>query len=290
MSVDNLKINRTDIEKIVLVGGRNARAAQTIINGLEEKPDYIINGGHFVNSPGHQHHGLTITDAIVNGEFINGGNYNEMYEDEGFAWNNINDLTFTTTSTAIKNKYDNYLAGSPCLVKNGVLNENKYLNSVFARQKTKRIGMGITDKYLIFSFPKNNCTAKNVAQKLMGFGCKNAILLDGGGSQYVGKVNSGKVSHLDANCKNRPVSTWICIYMKKTKTFPRVYEVVTSKLNMYSQPDINSALYKREIPSGVLTKGSRITVFDIVYNEKETRYYAKSYGYYVALTGIKDTQ
>lgn len=288
MAVDNLKINREDIKKIVLVGGRNARSAQTIVNGLKEKPDYIINGGHFVNSSGHEHYGLTVTDAIVDGEFINGGNYNEIYEDEGFAWNDASDMIFTSTVTARKNKYTNYLAGSPCLIKNGSPNSNKYLNSYFARQNTQRIAMGLTDKYLIFSFPKRGCNVKTITQNMSNYGCKNAILLDGGGSQYVGQVVEGKVKHLDGNYKNRPVSTWICIYLNKEKAFPKIYKVTTSKLTMRTQPSINSEVHKKTIPRGYLLKNDRITVFDIIYNEEENRYWAKSYGYYVALNCLEE--
>jgi hypothetical protein len=47
-------------------------------------------------------------------------------------------------------------------------------------------------------------------------------------------------------------------------------------------------LHTSSIKSGKLKKGDRITVFEIVYNEKEKRYWAKSYGYYVALNYLKE--
>lgn len=289
MATDNLKIAKADIEKIIVVGGRTARAAQTIVNNLEEKPDYIINGAHFENNGASKAYGLTISDTIVDGEFINGGNYStNIYEDEGFAWNNAADMKFTTTSDAKTSHYDYYLGGSPCLIKNGSLNKNKYLATKFANKKTRRIGMGVTDKYLIFSFPNENCTLKNVANKLMAYGCKDAIALDGGGSQYVGKVNNGKVAHLDGNKKNRAVSTWICIYLKKKPKFPKVYSVITSTLNMRTEPKLTAPLYKKAIVSGKLKKNDRITVFEIVYNKEENRYWARSYGYYVALNCLEE--
>jgi hypothetical protein len=183
------------------------------------------------------------------------------------------------------------MAGSPCLIKNGVLNASKYLNSTFAKRLTRRIGMGVSDNAIYFSFPTNDTTAKTVANSLKSYGCKNAILLDGGGSQYVGKVENGKVIHLDNNKKNRAVSTWFLIYLKKQKpTFPKVYEVVNcTSLNMRIKPDVASAIYKpASFPNGKLPKGSRITVFEIVYNEKEKRYWAKSYGHYVAMEYLKE--
>ena len=50
MAVNNLRLNKKDIDKFVLYGGRKAKTAQAVINELEEKPDYIINAGHFDNS------------------------------------------------------------------------------------------------------------------------------------------------------------------------------------------------------------------------------------------------
>lgn len=290
MATDNLKIAKADIEKIIIVGGRNARAAQTIVNKMVDKPDYIINGAHFDNDGASKTYGLTISDTIIDGEWINGGNYStNIYQDEGFAWNNAPDIKFTTTKDAQNKDYDFFMGSSPTLIKNGALNSNKYLNTRFSNAKTKRIGMGVTDKYLIFSFPQENCTLKTVAKKLLNYGCKDAIALDGGGSQYVGKVSNGKVTHLDGNNKNRPISTWICIYLKKVPKYPKVYKVITSTLNMRTEPKLTAPLYKKSIASGQLKKNDRITVFDVIYNKDEDRYWAKSYGYYVALNCLKET-
>lgn len=293
MAVDNLKLNKSDIDKIVLYGGKNAKTAQAVINSLTDKPDYIINGGHFENSKFSKYYGMTIVDTIVDNKWINGGNYNIMYENQGFAWNNLNDLSFVTTynTKQMEKDWKYYLAGSPCLIKNGKLNDNKHFTGSFATQNTKRIGIGVTDKQIIFYFPLGNSTAKKIATQLKSYGCKNAILLDGGGSQFVGQVKNGKVTHLDNNRQNRAVSTWFLIYKKKkstTPTFPKTYEVTGNVLNMRTKPDITSPLYKKSIPSGQLKKGDRITVFHIIYNEKEKRYWAHSYGYYVALNLLKE--
>ena len=59
-------------------------------------------------------------------------------------------------------------------------------------------------------------------------GCKNAILLDGGGSQFVGQVVNGKVKHLDNNNQNRPVSTWFLIYLKKDKVVTLSFYISSS--------------------------------------------------------------
>lgn len=295
MAVNNLRLNKKDIEKFVLYGGKKAKTAQAVVNELEEKPDYIINAGHFDNALKSKTYGMTIVDTIVDNKWINGGCYNNIYENCGLAWHDVSDICLQTTYNLeqMQKDWKYYLAGSPCLIKNGVMNTNKYLKSAFANQSTKRIGVGITDNQIIFHFPLYNQKATKVANYLRDCGCKNAILLDGGGSQYVGKVENGKVVHLDNNRQNRAVSTWFLIYLKKNntpkneETFPRVYQVTAKELNMRTAPDINSPIHKTTIPSGKLKKGDKITIFEIVYNLKEKRYWAKSYDYYVALNYLK---
>ena len=310
MAVNNLKLNKSDIEKFVLYGGKTAKTAQAVVNELKEKPDYIINAGHFDNSTKSKTYGMTIVDTIVDNQWINGGNYNTTYENCGLAWNNVNDICFQTKyyTKQMEKDWKYYLAGSPCLIKNGVMNTSKYLKSSFANQSTKRIGVGVTDKQIIFHFPLYNQKAQKVADYLKDCGCKNAILLDGGGSQFVGQVKNGKVTHLDNNNQNRAVSTWFLIYLKKEKPvtstptvstndsnltstvfdIPKVYKVTATSLNMRVAPDINSAIHTSAIPSGKLKKNDKITIFEIVYNKKEKRYWAKSYGYYVALNYLKE--
>ena len=310
MAVNNLKIDKSKIEKFVLYGGKTAKTAQAVVNELTEKPDYIINAGHFDNSTKSKTYGMTIVDTIVDNKWINGGNYNSTYENQGLAWHDVNDICLQTTyyTKQMEKDWKYYLAGSPCLIKNGVMNTNKYLKSGFANQSTKRIGIGVTDKQIIFHFPLYNCKAQKVADYLKTCGCKNAILLDGGGSQFVGQVVNGKVKHLDNNNQNRAVSTWFLIYLKKDKPVvtptsvtvnsinfsstvfevPKVYKVTATSLNMRTAPDINSPIHTSAIKSGKLKKNDRITVFEIVYNMAERRYWAKSYGYYVALNYLKE--
>jgi exopolysaccharide biosynthesis protein len=292
MAVNNLKIDKSKIDKFVLYGGKTAKTAQAVVNELKEKPDYIINAGHFDNSKKSKTYGMTIVDTIVDNEFINGGNYNSTYENQGLAWNNVNDICLQTTyyTKQMEKDWKYYLAGSPCLIKNGVMNTNKYLKSTFANQLTKRIGIGVTDKQIIFHFPLYNAKATKVADYLKSCGCKNAILLDGGGSQFVGQVVNGKVKHLDNNNQNRAVSTWFLIYLKKDKVaapttptvsnttstssnlistvfeVPKVYKVTATSLNMRTAPNINSAIHTTSIKSGKLKKNDKITVFEIVYN------------------------
>lgn len=309
MAVNNLKLNKKDIDKFVLYGGYKAKTAQAVVNELKEKPDYIINAGHFQNLKSSKTYGLSIVDSIVDNKWVNGGSYNTTYENQGIAWNTLDDMSLQTTyyTKQMEKDWKYYLAGSPCLIKNGKLNENKYFNSGFALQNTKRIGMGINDNQIIFYFPLGNSKVKPIATYLQTCGCKNAILLDGGGSQYVGKVVNGKVQHLDNNKQNRAVSTWFLVYLKKNKptstptptttvntnkntvfSTPKTYTVTAKNLNMRTAPDINSAIHTSIIKSGQLKKGDRIKVFEIVYNEKEKRYWAKSYGYYVALNYLKE--
>ena len=69
---------------------------------------------------------------------------------------------------------------------------------------------------------------------------------------------------------------------------PKTYKVTATSLNMRTKPDINSSIHTSAIPSGKLKKNDRITVFEIVYNKAEKRYWAKSWNYYVALNYLKE--
>ena len=214
-----LSIPRKNIQKIVLHGGRKRQTAQQVLNSLTEKPDYIINAMMYDFNTG-----ITSADTIVDGELINGGNYTQ----KGIAFNTIMDMTETLSSTARSKKYKYFMGGSPNLMWEGKVNIDRYnYRSVPAftdyevnQQKAIRIGMGFTASDLIFYYPSEKTTIKHVGEYLYSKGCITAINLDGGGSTRVCQVVNGKLENLNDPTENRPNSTWILIYLRKTAKKP----------------------------------------------------------------------
>lgn len=207
-----LKINKSDIKRLVLHGGRKRQTAQEVLDSLKLKPDYIINAMMYDTATG-----ITSADTIIEKDFINGGNYTP----KGIAFNNANDLYECESNIAHNIGFKYFMGGSPNLLWNGEVNIDRY--NVYNQQKfstwavnygtAKRIAFGFNDSEIVFYFPSKNTTIKKVAEYMKSIGCKAAINLDGGGSTKVCKVEDGKLVNLNTPTENRPNSTWILVYL-----------------------------------------------------------------------------
>ena len=209
-----LAIKRSDIAKLVLYGGREKKTAKQVLDSLTEKPDYIINAVQYDRPSG-----ITIADTIVEGEFINGGNYTP----KGIAFNNIDDLTECTSNQARDLGFKYFMGGGPNLMWEGQLNmdgknyagDTKFTNWDLNYGNAHRIAVGYTDSELMFYFPTNKTTIKAVGNYMVKYGCKAAINLDGGGSTKVCKVENGELVDLNIPEENRANSTWLLVYLNK---------------------------------------------------------------------------
>ena len=212
-----LRINRNDIAKIELYGGRSRKTAQQVLNSLSEKPDYIINALMYDTTSG-----ITTADTIIDKVVINGGNYTP----KGIGFNDATDFTECTTTEAKSKGFNYFMGGSPNLLWKGELSidrTNAYGGTPFSLWdttvgKAMRIGVGYTNSELIFYFPSKKTTIKAVGQYLLDCGCEAAINLDGGGSTKVCKVENGSLVNLNEPTENRANSTWILIYLHKEKS------------------------------------------------------------------------
>lgn len=291
MLAEILKIKFDDIEKIELIGGTKAKTLVNAVAGYSRKPDYVFNAGHFDNIRNSKTYGVTITDTIVNGKWINGGNYSsKIYQDRGIAFNDDGkSMKICSTETAKNEKYQSYLGGSPLLLENGVINK-EYLKTAFAKAKTYRIAFGFNDSEIVVCFQPKCQTLMDTSNYLLQTGIKNAIALDGGGSLNVRKLNGTKYVHIDELNYNRAVSTFICIWLKKTTPATKassdipmyngkkaigVAEVIWQTVNRRAGSGVNYA------QTGTLKKGDRITIFD----QKNT--WIESYGYWISVNAIK---
>ena len=206
ISVNELRFDLRDIDRVVLYGGRTGKRAADVF--AELKPDYLINAGMF--SMTGEYKGLTVTDAIVDGVIVNGGNYT----DKGIAWDD-NDLTTETTASAKRRGYNYFLGGSPSLVWYGsvVIDGKGFSNWFLNTAESIRIGMGINDDELIFCFPEEKMTLPDFAQTMLDAGCKCAINLDGGGSTSVFENQNGQMVALNDRTEDRACSTWLGVFL-----------------------------------------------------------------------------
>lgn len=204
---EELRIKRSDIDRIILYGGRKRQTAQQVYDALADKPDYIINGLMYDMASG-----ITVADTIVDGRLINGGNYT----DKGIAVND-NDLMQSTTTAAKLAAATSFLGGSPSLVWGGKadIDATGFSDWFVENGLSDRLAMGFNANELIFYFPEAKMTVEKLADHMQQKGCKTAINLDGGGSRMVVKVEGGELQKLNRPTENRANSTWILIYLKK---------------------------------------------------------------------------
>ena len=206
----------------------------------------------------------------------------------GIGFNDANSMKACTTEEAVATKMNYFCGGSPHIIWDSELVPS-YLNTSFGVQSTKRIGFGFNNNEIIIGFPTGNTTLTSLAELMKNNGCQYAIAFDGGGSATVGEVStSGTITYLNQKSGNRACGTWLLIYLKKDEQplpdLPAVYELTNySYCNMRTEPNVNSALATSVRNPAKLYKGERITVFEIVYNATENRYWGRSYGYWVAM-------
>ena len=296
-----LKIRFDEIEKIELIGGTKAQTLKQAVASYSRKPDYVFNATHFDNSKVSRTYGITITDTIVDDEWVNGGNYSSnLYTNEGIAFNDDGKMTFTTSANALAGDWQSYIGGSPHIIKDGkVCNEE--FDTYFENSKAYRIGMGFNEDGIIVAFPKTKKTIKQLATYMKEQGTDYAVALDGGGSVNVCKFEGNNYVHIDDLKQNRPVSTFVCVWLKKDKpeakpevkentTAPEtvsvpewngkkaigVVEVTWDSVNRRAGAGVNYAM-----AGAALKKGSRVTVFD----QKGT--WIQSYGYWISKNAVK---
>jgi len=293
-----LKIRFDEIEKIELIGGTKAQTLTKAVAGYSRKPDYVFNAGHFDNSRVSKTYGVTVTDTIVDDEWINGGNYtSRIYTDEGIAFNDDGKMIFTDSSTALAGSWQSYIGGSPHIIKDGRVCTEEF-DVYFENSKAYRIGMGFNDSEVIVAFPKAKKTIKQLANYMKEQGADYAIALDGGGSVNVRQLVGQEYKHIDELGYNRAVSTFVCVWLKKEKetiettklnttTVPSVpewngkkaigvYEVTWESVNRRAGNGVNYAL-----AGSPLKKGDRITVFD------KKGSWIQSYGYWISGNAAK---
>lgn len=293
-----LKIRFDEIEKIELIGGTTAKTLAQAVASYSRKPDYVFNAGHFDNGKNSPTYGITVSDTIVDGKGINteptvkenSWKYTGIYEPRGIAFNDEGKMKICSVETAVEEGWTSYIGGSPLLMENWVSN-SKGLKTGFAKQKTYRIGMGFNNNELIIGFPDDKITLTELTGFMNKNGAISAIALDGGGSVNVRKLKGNDYVHIDNLNQNRPVSTFVCVWLKKKQatvaentTVPTwsgkvakgVVEVKWESVNRRAGAGVGYAL-----AGTPLKKGDRITVFD----QKGTWIY--SYGYWISMNACK---
>lgn len=297
-----LKIPFENIKKIKLFGGGKAQTLNTLVKEFDEKPDYVFNAGHFDNTSGSATYGITVSDTIIDGNPINtsisedvndsawkySGN---IYTNMGIGFNSNGDMAFVSTADAYNQKYESFVGGSPDLLNNS--GRSSKLKTSFGNQKVYRLAMGFDEKNLIVGFPKDKITLLKLTDFMQEKGAVNAIALDGGGSINVCQYVDGKYKHIDNHNYNRPVSTFVCIWLKNndddctTQNIEDVPQYDNKKAIGVYEITWNSA--SRRVGNGLnyalagepLIKGNQVTVFEQRGN------WLYSYGYWISASAAK---
>ena len=185
-----------DIERIDFIVTEGMTANQVY---SKYKPNYIINGALYDMSTK-----TNITNAKDEG--VTSG---YLFSSEGISFNEDNSIEWSTKSESTRD----FIAGSPCLVKNGVKYVdwgNKY--SSYIDGSHKRSCIGFNDKHLFLFASDNENTIDETVNNCLKLGMKYAINLDGGGSCHLQKDTTVVKSSSRANV------SWILVYLKKQTT------------------------------------------------------------------------
>ena len=187
-----ISINLSDIKKIDFIVTNGITAKQVY---EKYKPDFIINGA------------LYDVDSSTNITYCkdNGKSSGYLFSQEGLSidedeikWGTLNNAT------------NDFIGGSPCLVKNGkkfVYWGNKYSSYVDGTHKRSCIGFN-KNKLFLFSSDGEMSIDKTV-QTCLNLGMEYAINLDGGGSCHLQRGKTVIKGSSRANC------SWILVYMKQ---------------------------------------------------------------------------
>ncbi|MBR6613154.1 MAG: N-acetylmuramoyl-L-alanine amidase [Clostridia bacterium] len=195
----SLKIKRSEIEKIDIANIQGGFTASQVMDRY--KPDIIINLALYDMAS------LTNITKMLDENKESG----YLFSDEGIyidVNNNIGWCTFNE-ARADSNK-DDYISGSPILVKNGAISiewGNKVSSYLLGSHKRSILGFNDDEVVLIST---DEVTLEKAAKIALDSGCKYAINLDGGGSCHLQEGN-----RIYTGSARRNVS-WLMIYKKNT--------------------------------------------------------------------------
>jgi hypothetical protein len=166
-----LKVNKRDIS-LRLSYNVDTKSIKYLTNLY--KPDFIMNAGMYNNNPRGPGYGLTLSDTIMFGKVVGGGNY----VPRGFGFSPDKDGEICTTEQA-KINCRSYIGFSPDL--HPAMNL-KGLSLAFARALAYRTGLGTKGEFIYFITTNKTMTLAAFKQKFIDLGCTEAGNFDGGGS------------------------------------------------------------------------------------------------------------
>lgn len=148
-----------------------------------EYPQYnfIFNAGMFNMSDR-----FIISDTIIDGKIINGGNFS----DKGFAFCNDRNVgcIYPSTSSNSNGKNVDFTGGSPALLP---IRDNKGLGSSYLNQSTIWTMIGTDKDNFYYITNLSNMKMDKLIQEAKRIGIVNLINLDGGGSRSLAVCGTG---------------------------------------------------------------------------------------------------
>lgn len=193
----HVKIAKDKIERIEIVKTNCKKTLAEVVK--KYKCDYCINGGLYNMKTGR----VNAIPLRINGKTF--GTSKDGYWI--MAWNEGPDICMDHSRNI-----DNWQNAVACstMLKNG---ENTIFNFTAAQGGVRgRTGFGDDDEnvhLLVTTDHKGPMSPYSLREKMKRRGCKNAIMLDSGGSSQM--YADGKYYQAE----DRPVAYWICVWLKK---------------------------------------------------------------------------
>ena len=223
-----LKIERKNLSKMDIVNTNRGATGSQIKR--DYAPDIMINGALYDM--------LTHTNIV----FLEDENILDgfLFANEGIGITKEGDILWSSYEEAKANKdIKDYLSGAPILVKEGKIGltwGNKISSQIQGKHLRSAIGFNANEVILYCSDDK--ITLTTLAERMLSYGCKYAINLDGGGSQY---LCDGETVYKSSTRSNK---TWILLY-KNTQDI--VCDKNSTTISSMSEKVVDNAMFKYKI-------------------------------------------
>lgn len=195
-----IKIPKNKIDRIEIV---KTNCKMTLTQVVDKyKPDYVINGGLYSMKTGR----VSAIPLRINGKTVATSKYGYWM----MTWNKGSDICMDHSTNI-----DKWQSGVACssMLKDGQNTAFCFTSAQGGTRGRTAIGDDDENLHLFVTTDTNGALSPyTLRDKMKASGCKNAIMLDCGGSSQM--YATGKYYQAE----KRMVSYWICVWLKKSTT------------------------------------------------------------------------
>lgn len=164
----------------------------------------------------------TVCDVKIDGKIMS----NDEYTYVGYGWKN-GDARATVALSSEMNKWDNFIS-CVMMIKDGASQEMYYSYALNGKRGRTAFGYDKDGNMIIYvskDGTSDACNPKQLQDKMLSYGCVDAIMLDGGGSSQI-DCDEGKVT------TSRKVANYICIWVEDNGKEKCPYTEPTTNVKM----------------------------------------------------------